>query len=109
MLLSGFSIPQRAMRQQIASAVNIVLHVSRLSDGSRKVMRISEVSGMEGETVMMQDLFEFVRTETAPDGKVIGHFRTTGIRSTYAHQVEVAGFKLDTSTVRQLRAAGGSR
>jgi pilus assembly protein CpaF len=109
MLLSGFSIPQRAMRQQIAAAVHIVLHVSRLSDGSRKVMRISEVSGMEGETVMMQDLFEFVRTETGPDGKVVGHFRTNGIRSTYTHQLEIAGFKLDTSTVRQLRAAGGGR
>ena len=61
MLLSGVSIPQRAMRQQIASAVNIIVHVSRLSDGSRKVMKISEISGMEGEMIMMQDLFEFVR------------------------------------------------
>ena len=61
MLLSGVSVPQRAMRQQIASAVNIIVHVSRLSDGSRKVMKISEISGMEGEMIMMQDLFEFVR------------------------------------------------
>jgi pilus assembly protein CpaF len=95
MLLSGFTIPQRAMRQQIASAVNMIVHVSRLSDGSRKVMRISEISGMEGDTVMMQDLFEFVRTETAADGTVIGNFRTTGIRSVYSQQVEAAGFKLD--------------
>ena len=64
MMLAGFSIPQRAMRQQIASAINMVVHVSRLSDGTRKVMRISEISGMEGDIVMMQDLFEFVRTET---------------------------------------------
>ena len=95
MLLSGFSIPQRAMRQQIASAVNMIVHVSRLSDGTRKVMRISEISGMEGDMVMMQDLFEFVRTETAADGTVVGHFRPTGIRSAYNHQVEIAGFKLD--------------
>src|SRR3984885_3723583 len=80
MLLSGASIPQRAMRQQIASALNIVVHLSRLPDGSRKVMRISEISGMEGEIVMMQDLFEFVRTETAADGTVMGHFKSTGIR-----------------------------
>jgi pilus assembly protein CpaF len=96
MMLAGFSIPQRAMRQQIASAVNMIVHVSRLSDGTRKVMKISEISGMEGEIVMMQDLFEFVRTETATDGTVMGHFRQTGIRSAYAHQVEAAGFKLST-------------
>jgi pilus assembly protein CpaF len=93
------------MRQQIASAVNMVVHVSRLSDGTRKVMRISEISGMEGDIVMMQDLFEFIRTETLPDGKVMGHFRPTGIRSAYAHQVEAAGFKLNTSGPPTTRAA----
>ena len=94
MMLGGFSIPQRAMRQQIASAVNMIVHVSRLSDGTRKVMKISEISGMEGEIVMMQDLFEFVRTETAADGMVVWGISATGIRSAYAHQVEAAGFKL---------------
>jgi pilus assembly protein CpaF len=105
MMLAGFSIPQRAMRQQIASAVNMVVHVSRLSDGTRKVMRISEISGMEGEVVMMQDLFEFVRTETQTDGKVLGFFRPTGIRSAYSHQVEAAGFKLNTSGQSAMTAA----
>jgi pilus assembly protein CpaF len=90
------------MRQQIASAVNIVLHVSRLSDGTRKVMRISELSGMEGDTVMMQDLFEFVRGETGSDGRITGQFRSTGIRSVYTGQIEAAGFKLDAP--RALRA-----
>jgi pilus assembly protein CpaF len=61
MLLSGVSIPQRAMRQQIASALNMIVHVSRLSDGTRKVLKISEITGMEGEMIMMQDLFEFKR------------------------------------------------
>ncbi len=103
MLLGGFSIPQGAMRQQIAYAVNIVVHVSRLSDGTRKLMKISEVSGMEGETIMMQDLFEFVRAGIGADGRVMGEFRSTGIRSTYAHQIELAGFKLDP-TPRPLRA-----
>jgi len=105
MLLGGFSIPQRAMRQQIASAVNIVVHVSRLSDGTRKLLKISEVSGMEGETIMMQDLFEFVRTGTGPDGRILGEFRSTGIRSSYAQQIEIAGFKLDP-TPRAMRAGG---
>lgn len=95
MLLSGFPIPQRAMRQQIASAINIIVHVSRLSDGSRRVMRISEVTGMEGEAVMMQDLFEFVRTGIDHDGKVMGEFRPTGIRSAYAQRIELAGYKLE--------------
>ncbi len=97
MLLAGFSIPQRAMRQQIASAVNIIIHVSRMSDGSRKVLRISEISGMEGDTIMMQDLFEFVRTSTTTEGKIVGQFRPTGIRSTYAPQLETVGYRIDTS------------
>jgi pilus assembly protein CpaF len=100
MLLSGISIPQRAMRQQIASAVNIIVHVSRLSDGTRKLMRISEVTGMEGDTVMMQDLYEYVRTGVNFAGKVQGTFRPTGIRSAYSHQIEAAGFKLDAKLFR---------
>jgi pilus assembly protein CpaF len=95
MLLSGFPIPERAMRQQIAAAINIIVHVSRLSDGSRRVMRISEVTGMEGEAVMMQDLFEFVRTGIDHSGKVMGEFRPTGIRSAYAQRIELAGYKLE--------------
>jgi pilus assembly protein CpaF len=95
MLLSGFNIPQRAMRQQIASAVHLVVHVSRLVDGSRRVMRISELTGMEGDTIMMQDLFEFVRTATGPNGEVIGQFRSTGIRSAYTTQLETVGYKFE--------------
>ena len=96
MLLSGINIPQKAMRQQIASAINIVLHVSRLSDGTRKMMKISEVTGMEGDVVMMQDLFEFNRTGIGPGGKVLGQFRHTGVRSSYTDRVMAAGYRLDT-------------
>jgi pilus assembly protein CpaF len=95
MLLSGASIPQRAMRQQIASALNIVVHLSRLPDGSRKVMRISEITGMEGDTVMMQDLFEFKRTGLATDGGVNGQFRSTGIRSMYTDRVATTGHRIE--------------
>jgi pilus assembly protein CpaF len=94
MMLAGFAIPQKAMRQQISSAINIVVHVSRMSDGSRKVMRISEIAGMEGETMMMQDLFEFHRTGIGQGGKVMGSFRHTGIRSYYAERIEITGYKL---------------
>jgi pilus assembly protein CpaF len=100
MLLSGVSIPQRAMRQQIASALNIIVHVSRLSDGTRKIMRISEISGMEGEMVMMQDLFEFKRTGIGPAGEVIGQFVASGIRSTYSQRLEAAGYKLESKLFR---------
>jgi pilus assembly protein CpaF len=95
MLRSGFTIPQRAMRQQIASAVNLIVHVSRLADGSRRVMRISELTGMEGDTIMMQDLFEFARIATGPNGEVIGNFRSTGIRSFYTSQLETVGYKFE--------------
>jgi pilus assembly protein CpaF len=95
MLLSGASIPQRAMRQQIASALNIIVHVSRMADGSRKMMKISEINGMEGDMVMMQDLFEFKRTGIGQGGKVLGQFRFTGIRSMYTERVAAAGFRLE--------------
>jgi pilus assembly protein CpaF len=97
MLLSRFTIPQRAMRQQIASAVHLVVHVSRLVDGSRRVMRISELTGMEGDAIMMQDLFEFVRTATGPNGEVSGQFRSTGIRSAYTTQLETVGYKFEAA------------
>jgi pilus assembly protein CpaF len=100
MLLSGISVPQRAMRQQIASALNIIVHVSRLSDGSRKVMKISEISGMEGEMIMMQDLFEFIRAETSTTGKIVGSSQSTGIRSTYTQRLEIAGYKTDSKVIK---------
>jgi pilus assembly protein CpaF len=100
MLLSGVSIPQRAMRQQIASSVNLIVHLSRLSDGSRKVMKISEISGMEGEMIMMQDLFEFVRADTTATGKINGSFQSTGVRSAYTQRLETAGYKTESKVIR---------
>ncbi len=100
MLLSGVALPEKAMRQQIAAAVNIIVATSRLSDGTRKVMKITEITGMEGDTVMLQDLFEFVRTGTSQNGKVVGHFRSTGIRSYYSQRLEAAGLRLDPKMFR---------
>jgi pilus assembly protein CpaF len=94
MLLSGISVPQRAMRQQIAGALNLIVHVTRLSDGSRKLMKIAEVNGMEGDMVMMQDLFEFKRSSVNSSGKVLGEFRTTGIRSAYSERIALSGYRL---------------
>ncbi len=100
MLLSGASIPQRAMRQQIASALNVIVHVSRLSDGSRKVLKISEISGMEGDMIMMQDLFEFVRADTTAEGNINGRFQSTGIRSSYTQRLETAGYKTESKVIK---------
>jgi pilus assembly protein CpaF len=100
MLLAGANIPQRAMRQQISSAINMVVHVARMSDGSRKVIKIAEVVGMEGDIVMMQDLFEFKRTGIGAGGQVLGQFRSTGVRSMYTDRVAAAGYRLDTQGTR---------
>jgi len=78
----------------------MIVHVARLSDGTRKVMRISEIRGMEGDMVMMQDLFEFKRTGVGPDGNVLGSFRATGIRSMYTDRLEQHGYKLDARLFR---------
>ena len=78
--MANLNLPERAIRQQIASAVNFLVQVSRLSDGSRKVTAISEITGMEGEVITLQDIFLFERTGLREDGKVCGRFRATGIR-----------------------------
>jgi pilus assembly protein CpaF len=95
MLLSGIALPERAMRQYITNALNVIIQLARLSDGSRRVIKISEITGMEGETVLSQDLFEFQRTGVDAAGKVLGHFHAIGTRSFYTERMKAAGFKLD--------------
>jgi pilus assembly protein CpaF len=94
MLLTGISLPEQAMRQYIVSALNLVVQVNRFSDGTRKVVKISEITGMETDVVLMQDLFEFVRTGTGPTGKVVGEFRSTGVRSKYTDKMLASGYPL---------------
>ncbi len=91
MLLSGIALPEKAMRQYIAAAINLIVHIARLSDGSRKVIKIAEITGMEGETVLTQDVFEYVTTGTNAVGKVIGQFRPTGTRPFYIERMSAAG------------------
>jgi pilus assembly protein CpaF len=95
MMLSGFALPERAMRHQIAAALNMVIHLARMPDGGRKVVKITEISGVEGDNIMMQDLFEFVRAGMSPEDKAIGSFRPSGIRSTYSRRLEASGIRLD--------------
>jgi pilus assembly protein CpaF len=92
--MANLNIPERAMRHQIAAAIHAVVQVSRLSDGTRKVVTISEVTGMEGEVICMQDIFVFERAGIDEHGKVRGTFRSTGIRPKFADRLATAGSRL---------------
>ncbi|HKV55899.1 MAG TPA: CpaF family protein [Candidatus Binataceae bacterium] len=94
MMLSGVNLSGKATRQYIAGALNLIVHVSRLSDGSRKVMRITEITGMEGDTLLTQDLFEFRQTGVDAAYKVLGDFHPTGVRSAFKERIENAGYRL---------------
>jgi len=93
-LMAGANLADRAMREQISSAINIIVQISRLSDGSRKVVKVVEIVGMEGETVSLQDIFLFEKLGIREDGRVVGTFRTSGIRPRFIEQIETAGIKL---------------
>ncbi len=95
--MANLNIPERAVRQQIASAVHAVVQVSRLSDGTRKVVSISEVMGIADDQIMMQELFEFERTGTDEGGKVRGTFRATGLRPVYYDRLATSGARLRPS------------
>jgi pilus assembly protein CpaF len=94
--MTGMRLSDRAMRQQIASAVDLVIQVARLTDGTRRITSISEVTGMEGETVTMQEIFLFERTGIDPMGKVLGRFRSTGVRPRFAERLKQYGMQLPT-------------
>lgn len=93
-LMAGMDLPMRAIREQIASAIHLVIQIARLSDGTRRVTKVTEISGMEGEVVTMQDLFMFHQRGVDSDGRVVGDFQTTGIRPNFASKFEVAGLHL---------------
>ncbi len=92
--MTGMRLSDRAMRQQIAAAINLVVLVARLSDGSRRVTAISEITGMEGETITMQEIFMYERTGVDSQGQVIGRFRPTGIRPRFAERLKTCGMQL---------------
>jgi len=93
-LMSGMDLPLKVIREQIASAIDVIVQQSRLRDGSRKVTAITEVAGMEGDTVVLTDIFKFDQTGITQDGKVLGELEPTGIRPLFTPRLEVAGFKL---------------
>jgi len=92
--MANLNIPERAVRYQIASAVHAVVQIARLSDGTRKVITISEITGMDGDFLAMQDIFVFERTGVDENGKVRGAFRATGVRPQFAERLASAGLRL---------------
>ena len=92
--MTSMNIPERTVRQQMASAITIVVQVSRLSDGSRKVTSISEITGMEENIISMQEIFSFNKKGIGPDGRVIGTFQPTRIRPKFLEQLRVSGIML---------------
>lgn len=93
-LMSGVNLPVRVIREQVASAVDLIVQQSRLKDGSRKVTAITEVAGMEGDTIVLTDIFKYQQTGIDHDGKVQGELKPTGIRPLFSARLEAAGFNL---------------
>ena len=92
--MTGMRLSDRAMRQQVASALDLVIQGARLSDGTRRITSISEITGMEGETITMQEIFHFERKGVDKDGKVIGRYRPTGVRPRFAERLKQYGMQL---------------
>jgi len=105
-LMSGLELPSRAIREQIASAIDMVVHESRLSDGSRKVVCISEVVGLEGQQIIMQDLFEYRQTGLDERGKVIGTFMPTGAVPTFYEHLQSRGLHIDPAVFDPAKQGG---
>jgi pilus assembly protein CpaF len=93
-LMAGMELPLKVIRQQIASAVDLVVHQSRLKNGPRKITAISEVAGMEGDTIVMTDIFKFEQTGVSSEGTILGQFKPTGIRPMFSPRLESVGYRL---------------
>jgi pilus assembly protein CpaF len=93
-MMAGLDMPLIAIRKQIAAAVNLIVHLARFSDGSRRMTHITELSGMEGDVITLTDIFKFDQTGVTPSGKILGVLRPTGMRPLFTPRLEASGFKL---------------
>jgi pilus assembly protein CpaF len=108
-MMAGYELPMRAIRQQVASALDLIVHLERLEDGSRRVTAITEVQRMESDTITLQDLFEFEVEQVTRERVVIGSLRATGLRPTFMHKFEKRGVTLPVSMFMNNGFAGGPR
>ena len=96
--MAGVSLTPRAIRQQICSAITVILQATRLTDGTRKLVSMQEVTGMEGDIISMQEIFRFEQTGVDTDGKVQGHFCATGVRPRFADRLRMFGAPVPEDT-----------
>jgi pilus assembly protein CpaF len=96
-LMAGMDLPVRAIREQISSAVNIIVQQSRIADGSRKITHISEITGMEGDIIQLNDIFVYRQEGFDADGRVVGHFEATGQIPTFYEGLRARGITVDMS------------
>ncbi len=102
--MAGIEMPLKAVRSQIASAVNLIVQASRLQDGSRRMTSITEITGMEGDVISMQEIFRFQRVGLTPENKIIGHFTATGVRSHFSERFRLWGYDLPPSIFEPIAA-----
>lgn len=95
--MAGIEMPLKAVRSQISSAVNLIVQASRLQDGSRRMTSITEITGMEGDVISMQEIFRFQRVGLTPENKILGHYTATGVRSHYSERFRMWGYDLPAS------------
>ena len=100
-MMANLNIAEKAIRKQIVSAVSLILQVARFSDGARRLTHISEVTGMEGDVISLQDLFVLTRQGVSADGRTVGTFAATGIRPKFAERLKAAGYELPPSMFEQ--------
>jgi pilus assembly protein CpaF len=108
-LMAGMDLPVKAIREQIAGAVHIIVHQDRMKDGTRRITHITEIVGMEGGVISMQDIFKFMQESISDDGKIIGKLQPTGLRPKYFDTIEEAGIKLPLEVFQPSTDARGAR
>ena len=106
LLMASVNLPAKAVRTQISSAIDMIVQVSRMRDGMRRITHIMEVVGMEGDMVSMQDIFLFEKTGLRQDGKVCGRFRATGIRPKCSERLAASGFPLPADMFEHVKVIG---
>jgi pilus assembly protein CpaF len=99
--MANLNIPEKSVRQQIAAAISLVVQIARMSDGSRKVVNISEITGMEENVISMHEIFSFHKKGIGPDGRVVGGFRPSGIRPKFLERLSIGGIFLPPSLFEQ--------
>ena len=107
-LMAGMELPMRAVRTQVSSAIDLIIQQSRIKDGSRKITHITEVQGMEGDTIILQDLFRYVQDYIDDSGKSVGHYEATGLQPSFMEKFHMNGVELPLSIFRGKQGGGKS-